>query len=60
MNCISLTLFCYHSVEMASEVADLQLEMKQATKEQELLQSQVDTDSKVEELQGQLQELHKK
>ena len=45
---------------MTSEVADLQLAMKQATKEQELLQSQVDTDSKAEEVQTQLQELHKK
>jgi len=45
---------------MASEVADLQLTVKQATKEQELLQSQVDADSKAEELQSQLQELHKK
>jgi len=50
----------YHSVEMTSEVADLQLAMKQATKEQELLQSKVDTNSKAEELQTQLQELHKK
>jgi len=45
---------------MANEVADLQLAMKQATKEQELLQSQADSDSKAEELQTQLQELHKK
>ena len=45
---------------MANQLADLQLAMKQTTKEEELQQTQVETDTKDDQLQVKLQELQDK
>ena len=45
---------------MASQLADLQLAMKQAAKEEELRQAQVESDTNDDQLQVKLQELQDK
>lgn len=45
---------------MANQLADLQLAVKQAAKEEELRQAQVESDTKDDQLQVKLQELQNK
>ena len=49
-----------YSVEMASQLTDLQLAMKQTAKEEELRQAEIESDTKDDQLQVKLQELQNK
>ena len=49
-----------YSVEMASQLTDLQLAMKQTAKEEELRQAEIESDTKDDQLQVKLQELQDK
>ena len=49
-----------YSVEMANQLADLQLAMKQAATEEELQEAQVENNTKDDQLQVKLEELQYK
>lgn len=58
--CDNMLTYNVCSVEMASQIADLQLAMKQVTKEEELRQAQIENDTNSDQLQTKLQELQDK